>query len=333
MDDAVRKFIARRQARLDAKHSRTDAQWEENDHPRGEGGKFAKKGSGSAPKSEKRAEPKKGAVKAPTLPKLKKGASYDPGTQSVMKKLQKKAETDPSVAKVLRSLTEKDVVYQKDQNGKVTGCIPGLAYKADNKLQGYSANAQKEFDRRAAEAPKIAADMASISDKVGGTMDGLVHCCKTGTSLSSKIRRKQEKLKENDGIDATDVEAMEKLDDIVRFTFKCDHDDMAEKCAAFEEELKKSGYEITRRDNKYLDKDPDYKAIHLQIKSKSGDLIELQIHSQESLDVKNVNHDIYDKSRELPKGSKKRTEMEENMKKRTRGLRNPKGIEKLLPFP
>lgn len=339
MDDSVEKYRQRRERRIAVNRFRKRraermdaAKWEENDHPRAKDGKFTS-GGGGASKAEKGAPAKEVTVKPPSLPKLKKGASYDAGTQGVMKKLQAKAKTDPAVAKVLSSLSEKDVVYQKDKDGKVTGCIPGLAYKADNKLQGYSAEAQKAFDRRAADAPKIAADMASISDKVGGTMDGLVHCCKTGTSLSSKIRRKQEKIKKKDGIDATDVEALEQLDDVVRFTFKCDHDDMTEKCQAFEEELKKSGYEITQRDNKYLDDDPDYKAIHLQLKSKNGDLIELQIHSEESLAVKNVNHDIYDKSRELPEGSKERLAMEADMKKRTRGLRNPKDIEKLPSFP
>ena len=93
--------------------------------------------------------------------------------------------------------------------------------------------------------------------------------------------------------------------------------------------LQKSGYKIAKLDNKYLDKNSDYKGIHLDVVSPSGQKFELQIHSKESMAVKNKLHPIYEKSRSMPKGSPERLKLEKQMREISAGLAMPDGINDL----
>ena len=334
---SVVAFKARRAARLDA------GDYDESKHKRDKNGRFAPKDGGSDGGDS--AKPKgKAAASSPKktgmFPTPKSGTSYDGATQSKMKDLEDKAKTDPAVAKVLKGLSDKDIVYQKDSKGKESACIPGLAHMTDTKLVGCSAEAQKIFDQRVANGKKTTEDMIAIGQKLGGNMHGLAYCYKGGESLGRKINKAIKEKEERGVKGVTDVEILNGIDDAVRYTFMCEHDDLAEKCLAFEDELTKAGYTITQRDNKYLPKydengnevPRDYKGIHLQVKTPTGDLIELQLHSKESMDVKDKNHPIYEKARKLEKSDPEFKRLTQQMIDNTATLKEPRGIRDLPTF-
>ena len=113
--------------------------------------------------------------------------------------------------------------------------------------------------------------------------------------------------------------------------------------------LEKSGYEVVEVDNKFLGKDGKanndaiYRAVHLSVKDASGRYFELQVHSKESLAVKDLNHKEYEiqrKFEETPKNQwtdEMKTRNEElNAIQRERwqkNYKNPAGIETLPSIP
>ena len=64
----------------------------------------------------------------------------------------------------------------------------------------------------------------------------------------------------------------------------------------------------------------------------TGQKFELQIHSKESMDVKNKLHPIYEKSRMMPKDSPKRLELENQMRTISATLPMPKDIENVKNY-
>ena len=355
----IMRFRKRRAARL-ALRGKTDrmdaANWKENDHPRSKDGKFTSgSGSNSGPsKTASKAPAKKAKTSAAAkhtatalqsrLPKPKTGTEYSPATIKALEGIAERANKNPDyekrMNKVLSSLTDKDIIKQKGEDGKDVTCIPGLSYKIEPELQGCSEEAKKLFERRIAGGEKLTSDMLDISSELGGSLRGLEYCYKTGESLGRKINTKIDEVKDTIDGELSDADILDSIDDAVRYTFMCDHDDIGDKCLAAEEALKKRGYTITSRDNKYQPKydkngkevPRDYKGVHLQVMTPDGDLVELQIHSKESMEVKEMNHPIYEDARKLKKGSPERLALEKQMIDNTAKLSNPRGILDLPSF-
>lgn len=279
-----------------------------------------------------------------SYPKLKKGAVYDEDTLKEVNRLADSAENNKSSKtkeqeKAIKSLTSKDITYQRDPDGTVVGSIPGLSQMYDTVVTGKSKEVQDAYSKRIEQGKQITKDMVSISDKLGSRMMGLENCFKGGDSTSRKIDKVKAKWKEK-GVDLTDEQALEKMDDVVRFSYKCDHGKMVDQIKGLESELEKNGYEITERDNKFLPKEDgtprDYKAVHLQVKSPSGELFEVQIQSEETIKVKNKNHSLYEKSRVLdeknPKQAAEKKKLVDEMVDNWSGMVEPDGIMELRTF-
>ena len=279
-----------------------------------------------------------------SYPKLKKGAVYDEDTLKEVNRLADNTENNRppktrAQEKVLKSMTSKDITYQKDPDGTVVGSIPGLSQMYDTQVKGKSQAVQDAYDKRIEQGRQITKDMVSISDKLGSRMMGLENCFKGGESTSRKIDKVKDKWKQK-GEDLTDEQALARMDDVVRFSYKCDHGKMVEQIKGLESELEKNGYEITERDNKFLPKEDgtprDYKAVHLQVKAPSGELFEVQVQSEETIKVKNKNHSLYERSRVLddkdPKQAAEKTKLVNDMVNNWSGMAEPDGILDLPTF-
>lgn len=279
-----------------------------------------------------------------SYPKLKKGAVYDEDTLKEVNRLADSTESNRppktrAQEKALKSMTSKDITYQKDPDGTVVGSIPGLSQMYDTKVKGKSQAVQDAYDKRIEQGRQITKDMVSISDKLGSRMMGLENCFKGGESTSRKIDKVKDKWKQK-GEDLTDEQALARMDDVVRFSYKCDHGKMVEQIKGLESELEKNGYEITERDNKFLPKEDgtprDYKAVHLQVKAPSGELFEVQVQSEETIKVKNKNHSLYERSRVLddkdPKQAAEKTKLVNDMVNNWSGMAEPDGILDLPTF-
>lgn len=336
--------------------------WNEEDHPRDESGKFTNgSGSGSVPSGgvTKGTSAGGGAGKTASAkssfgikysssfksntgksyPTPKAGSVYDEDTLKEVNRLAEEGKKDKEYDKVLSNLTDDDIRYQKDPEGQVVASIPGLSQMYDNQVVGKSPEVQAAYDKRVEAGKQITEDMIEISDSLGSRMMGLENCFKGGASTARKIEKVKGKEFEKSGKHLTDEEALAKMDDVVRYSYKCDHDQMISQIKDLESALEKKGYEITDRDNKFLpllnedgeEVPRNYKAVHLQVKSPSGELFEVQIHSEETVKIKNMNHESFEAQRKIDlkknpemKGEYDRLEkiMVDNVSK----LREPNGI-------
>lgn len=105
-----------------------------------------------------------------------------------------------------------------------------------------------------------------------------------------------------------------------------DHNSIAATTKKTISDLKSKGYTVNEVDNKYQDPTSDYKGVHIGAVSPSGQQIELQIHSKESMKVKETIHPMYDVARDTktPQRVKKALQME--MHDISQKMAVPKGI-------
>jgi hypothetical protein len=277
------------------------------------------------------------------LPKPYPGTVYELDTLEEVQRLSDET-NGRGLQKTVSKLKSDDIRYQKDPDGTVVASIPGLSNIYDHEVIGKGPEVQSAYDKRIEAGKQITDDMMRISDGLGSRMVGLENCFKGGGSTARKIDKVKGKLSKELGREVSDEEAFASMDDVVRFTYKCDHDNMKSQIENLQSELEKNGYEITDLDNKFLpdyddfgnEKPRNYKAVHLQVKSPSGELFEIQIQSEETLQVKNKNHKYFEEHRQIdtdknpdmkPKADKLNQIMIDNVSK----MRVPSGILDLAP--
>ena len=246
--------------------------------------------------------------------------------------------------KTIAKLSDKDIVYQKDSDGNEVACIPGLAAMADNKIKG-SEKMRSIWEKAVADSKQVTTDMLDVAQKSGAYMYGLENCVKGASHFENKVQR----LK-NKGHDGTLEEIAERdMNDAVRFTAICDNDNVVSTVKSLCKELKNKGYEIVELENKFLNddgtvnEDVPYRAVHIGVKSPEGRVMELQVHTPQSQNIKNMNHKEYDIQNDMEKKKpksewgdeewKKYNELNDIMVQRWKdNYTNPPGIETLRSF-
>ena len=291
------------------------------------------------------------------LPDLKKGSVWD---KSVLKEVDRIAKKDGFTKKydrIMKSLTSDDIEYQTGVDGKIVASIPGLSQKFNSKMSGRSVECNKIYREKIEKGKQITKDMVEITNEMPGRLMGLENCYKGGSSAAEKISRKRRKDQEladalyrSGKISEEEAKAMKSktdedytrgFDDIVRYTVLSDHNGTVKTINDTVDKLKSKGYELVELDNKWLptvDKDgnvkpSEYKAVHLTFKSPTGENFEVQIHSDETMKVKNLNHALYEEQRSPGTSGVRAAELGLKMAKNTAGLKEPKGIMDLRSIP
>ncbi len=222
-------------------------------------------------------------------------------------------------------------------NGGGTRIVPGKiasAAQLDHNLEGTTAKARAIYKAQYEAEKDITKTVLDIADKTEGSrMEGLENNVKTASSVKGKIARKRQADKDSGLPIKTDEEYVKSMTDIVRYTEVVKEPDVLVKATNDAiDEFQARGLEVIEVDNKYIDGDGSYKGIHLLVEDKNGVIFEYQVHSEESLATKSINHKLYEQSRKpkTPDDIKKQLEMQmiENASK----LRTPKDIEKLKSF-
>lgn len=280
-------------------------------------------GNDRAPKSglQRSAKTQQKSNKGQRMPALKKGASYDTSVFKEVGRIANELGLQDKYDKITKGLTKKDVVYQKGADGKEVGSIPGLSGKVDNKMpKGASAELQKIYDGKIKDGKKITESMIEATNKAGCRLLGLENCFKGASSAYGKIDRKREKDANSEDPEKrerakkwSDEDYMRSFGDITRFTVQSDHKNMAKTVNSVVNQMKASGYDVVDIENKFFPPKPDkktgevephtYKAIHITGKSPSGQEFEVQVHSKDTIAVKNKNHKLYEEWRD--KGTSK----------------------------
>lgn len=290
------------------------------------------------------------------FPEIKKGAKWDGSVLSEVERLAKKAGKEKEYDEVMSKLTSKDVVYQKGVDGTTVASIPGLATMYDNKMVGRSKECQKIYDDKVAQGKRITSDLIGVTSKMGIRLLGLENCFKGGESTAGKIDRKRQKdfevadkkLKKGEITEEeaakmkskTDEDYTKEFDDVVRFTAICKHQDTVKTVKDMMKKMEDSGYECVKLDNKWppekdengKDLPPMYKAVHLKFKAPKGEIFEVQIHSAESMEIKNMNHESYEEYRDVKTKPERKEELGAFMAKNAAKFPVPDGVMELKSF-
>jgi hypothetical protein len=163
--------------------------------------------------------------------------------------------------------------------------------------------------------------MMEVSQASGGTISGLRFRLKQPGSLRRKIVDQVEK-----GEYATAKESAENISDAVRYTISYDSDNYVKSVAATLDDMRTRGYEL--RVKNYWDR-ADYKGINIAVKDKAGKTFELQLHTKESLAIKEDLHALYERYRKS-KNDAERWELWNEMVGIAKKIPQPKGFEDLL---
>lgn len=147
---------------------------------------------------------------------------------------------------------------------------------------------------------------------------GLENRLKTAASIEEKIRRTAERM----GI--PEHEAASLLDDTLRYTALLPVEGFVSQYLEMMRILKAQNVEVVAIRNTWRPGTP-YKGLHLYLR-KDGVLFELQFHTQESYDLKQRLHAMYEEARMAETPKKRRNELLAEMRKQSKELTEPQGI-------
>lgn len=218
--------------------------------------------------------------------------------------------------------------------------IPGSSAMLDNKLitksgQKLSADAQKRYDQIRESEKETTDSLLDIGDNIGLELENLELNTKTGSSLANKVLTKRAKEKEglSPGAKAkSDVEWIDDMGDIIRYTYMSDHNELGNNAKKVVNQLQKKGYTVIEVDNKYTNGEPGYKAIHLSFLNKAGVKCEIQMHSEEELKIKDKSHALHKKENDTTLSDEERKKAHDEGNRLWQYIQAPKNIKNVKSF-
>lgn len=204
----------------------------------------------------------------------------------------------------------------------------GQASRADRTLRRYAA-LKPRYDAVIARSAKIAGDMENAVRASGGELYGKEHGIKGVASLERKIRDKISKAGERKVEGNHSAKIFSNMTDIVRFTALFDAQSLAKNTERLVEKLKIMGYHLIEVNNKWLDTVQPYRGLHFLF-SKNGETFEVQVHSPNSMAMKDKLHSLYEISRDTTRPAAERIAAKRKQAELAKGCVMPKGVDKFI---
>lgn len=180
----------------------------------------------------------------------------------------------------------------------------------------------------------ITSDMKAVFGNALSS-EGLKFRLKGLTSLKRKIESDIREKYANDPALADQVVDLfickNNMHDCVRYTALTEPEYTTKDYFEWDKKLKDKGYACLRRKNFWL-KNGAYKGINTIYCTPYGYYVEIQLHSKDSLDVKEEIHKLYEEQRRDDTSQERREELENEMKTLTAKLKNPVNIDKIKDF-
>jgi hypothetical protein len=213
-----------------------------------------------------------------------------------------------------------------------------LSARGDIPSVGWTRDARGEFARAAQEyGPVVAGAALSVLERTvavepgvtaaldravqgRGRLVGLGYRVKGLESLARKIDTKGD----GSGVEAAQSVA-DRLTDVLRFTVESAHDQIAPVLVGVVRDMAAGGFEPVEIDDKYSP-GAVYKGVHVLFRSSQGVVFEVQFHSPESLEVKDLNHVDYEVSRDPATPVAERERLQRLSRQRSAGLVDPPGL-------
>lgn len=200
----------------------------------------------------------------------------------------------------------------KTRSTQQTLAKPGESFSSSQ------AAADSLVDKAAQVEPEITKTMTSIADKIGAQLDGLDFRLKSRDSMRRKVALEAEET--GDSFD----EVAASIKDAVRYTMVFEETDMVKRMNAVLEEFRRLNYKIQTK-NTWRPGVP-YKGVNVSLTTPEGYRLELQFHTKTSLEIKEINHKLYEQFRLLAHNDPKRISLLETMRSNAAQVPDPDDI-------
>ena len=191
----------------------------------------------------------------------------------------------------------KDISVYK--SGPIPASVPDKEPKPIRSAEAVEL-ARKIRAENIAREPALTNIVVGLANKIGGVMYGLDNRLKTTESLARKI---DTDVVEDKSLNGSRAAAAAAVSDATRYTIGLSGSDYTNKLPIIIKELEANGYKC-RVKNFWQDGDP-YQGINIKVE-KDGVKSELQIHTPESMSVKEVTHKDYEVVRETSDAATKK---------------------------
>lgn len=173
--------------------------------------------------------------------------------------------------------------------------------------------------------PIITKDLKDVAKKSGGKLAGLEYRLKTHESYIRKVK--------SDMLGGrTEKEVLNSTYDIVRYTNVSKAEDFTDNFHDTIDNLSKKGYNIIRAKNTLSNSSAPYRGINAVIQNSHGLKFELQFHTEQSFQIKQLNHNLYEKIRQDGVSAKEKAELTNQMMDNSLKINAPKGVKNIKPF-
>lgn len=188
-------------------------------------------------------------------------------------------------------------------------------------------NAQKQAEKLISIAKEkdivITKDLQNIIDKTNGRLAGLDYRIKSTDSLVRKLMDKSEAK----GMSVDEYAS--KITDILRYTNVSTTKNFTGDYYSIIDNLIKKSYNIVEVTNTLGDINASYRGINCLVSDKDGYIFELQFHTEESLNIKEVNHKLYEELRLKTTNKARQLELYKEMQKKSTEIPMPPDITKI----
>lgn len=182
------------------------------------------------------------------------------------------------------------------------------------------------------EEPAVTSAVRSAAAGAGGRCYGLAFRMKSPDSLARKLDNEMEAAGSQGGgpIDAEGI-ARREADDALRYTVAIEqHDELPTGLERTLEGLRAQGWEPVEVKDSYLSGN-SYKGLHIIARTPTGRVVEIQVHSERSVGVKEDIHVDYEIARDLTRPRAERRAAARRCIETSRAVESPPGLAGYYP--
>ena len=209
----------------------------------------------------------------------------------------------------------------KDEEGSWRGDGPGQYLNAEENLV-----TEHALDRVHDAEREVTGTMQAVEAEVpGARLVGLEHRLKGMERFKEKVSTEL-RAKPDRSID----EITGRMADAFRYTYQCDVDSYVSSYNKISGSLELHGNELILRRN--LWDSPDYKGVNTRWLTSNGQVFEVQFHTADSFQAKQLTHGAYERLRTKAASSAERPELEFFQQTATSNVRVPVGVAAITDY-
>lgn len=170
----------------------------------------------------------------------------------------------------------------------------------------------------------VTRDLKRAVSKGNGHLEGLDFRFKGRGSLQRKIVDKSA----SKGI--SQKEYAQKITDALRYTNISTPENLTQDYMTIVGDLEKKGYSMAEVSNTLKIKDAQYRGINTLVRTPDGYVFELQFHTPQSVEIKEVNHKLYEVQRLASTSEEEKIKLGQEMSQNALSIETPKNIDSIV---